>query len=551
RAAVGESVNVTVEVGNLGNYFTETFQVDVYASPSNISLESLIATGDARSAIIITPGVNVMWIEPRMLAFNPSSTPVGYRFNVTAYVSLNVPSFAWQIYLTYNKLHLIATGCWYSAGAQSEWAGTRPAYPVTPCYGSHNATHNYVLCGECLIGEYETPPGTYSLVIVEFEIVNAPPPGKTFESQIRLDVEGEFKSFMLDPDLNIIPLTFMGATYKYGEVMPPPPPPPPPPGAINIGTFTVSNLPPGGVDSRTITWNTFGVPADNYTIWALAQSLPGELSIEDNRFVDGSILLVSPPKANFTYSPTYPLPNETVVFDASHSSPNGGVIEFYVWDFGDGQTLTTSEPTATHTYLESGAYNVTLKVIDSEGLTGSCWGIVYVCFRDLSIVNVTVSTDRAYAGQKVAINVTVSNKGEGAESFGLWLYYDMEIGNLIEVRSVSLNPGETKILAFIWDTADVQPCRSYVVTAYVPPLLGERNLSDNKLECSTAVKIKMFGDVDGDGKVDMKDVAAVSRAFGSTYGLPGWNADADINGDFKVDLKDVAAVSKRFGSTCC
>ncbi|MEM2567729.1 MAG: S8 family serine peptidase, partial [Candidatus Bathyarchaeia archaeon] len=79
RAAVGESVNVTVEVGNLGNYFTETFQVDVYASPSNISLESLIATGDARSAIIITPGVNVMWIEPRMLAFNPSSTPVGYR----------------------------------------------------------------------------------------------------------------------------------------------------------------------------------------------------------------------------------------------------------------------------------------------------------------------------------------------------------------------------------------------------------------------------------------------------------------------------------------
>ncbi|MEM2781045.1 MAG: dockerin type I domain-containing protein [Candidatus Bathyarchaeia archaeon] len=61
--------------------------------------------------------------------------------------------------------------------------------------------------------------------------------------------------------------------------------------------------------------------------------------------------------------------------------------------------------------------------------------------------------------------------------------------------------------------------------------------------------IHPLGDVDlnFDGKVDMKDVAMVSKAFGSYPGQPEWDIECDVNYDGKVDMKDVAMVSKKFG----
>lgn len=56
------------------------------------------------------------------------------------------------------------------------------------------------------------------------------------------------------------------------------------------------------------------------------------------------------------------------------------------------------------------------------------------------------------------------------------------------------------------------------------------------------------GDINGDGKVDITDVALVSKAFGSRPGSPRWDArcDTDLNG--VIDITDVAFVSKLFGS---
>ncbi len=48
-----------------------------------------------------------------------------------------------------------------------------------------------------------------------------------------------------------------------------------------------------------------------------------------------------------------------IAFDASGSN---GPVDAYEWDFGDGETTTTQEPTATHTYDERGTYTVTITV---------------------------------------------------------------------------------------------------------------------------------------------------------------------------------------------
>ncbi|MEM2202344.1 MAG: cohesin domain-containing protein [Candidatus Bathyarchaeia archaeon] len=162
---------------------------------------------------------NSIWIEPFTLSFNTATTPVGFRFNVTIYTNLSVSTYAWQIYLTYNKNHLAATGCWYSLGAKSQWAGTNPTSPLTPQYGSHNATHNYVLFGESLQGQVSTPPGVYTLAIIQFEITSTPPPGQTYQSELRLDIASEtspaLRTKILDSARKTITLNYGGTTYTY------------------------------------------------------------------------------------------------------------------------------------------------------------------------------------------------------------------------------------------------------------------------------------------------------------------------------------------------
>jgi len=65
--------------------------------------------------------------------------------------------------------------------------------------------------------------------------------------------------------------------------------------------------------------------------------------------------------------------------------------------------------------------------------------------------------------------------------------------------------------------------------------------------CATYAEI--IGDVNGDGKVDIKDMAVVAQAFGSYTGHPKYNPAADVNQDGWVDIRDLAMVAKNFGHT--
>ena len=64
---------------------------------------------------------------------------------------------------------------------------------------------------------------------------------------------------------------------------------------------------------------------------------------------------------------------------------------------------------------------------------------------------------------------------------------------------------------------------------------------------SKTVVIHGPGDINGDNKVDMKDIAIAAAAFGSVVGEPGWNEGADVNHDGKIDMKDIALVAAFFG----
>ncbi len=58
------------------------------------------------------------------------------------------------------------------------------------------------------------------------------------------------------------------------------------------------------------------------------------------------------------------------------------------------------------------------------------------------------------------------------------------------------------------------------------------------------------GDVDGNGMIDLADLAGLLAAFGTSSGDPGYNADADIDDNGMVDLADLAGVLAVFGLAC-
>jgi hypothetical protein len=66
---------------------------------------------------------------------------------------------------------------------------------------------------------------------------------------------------------------------------------------------------------------------------------------------------------------------------------------------------------------------------------------------------------------------------------------------------------------------------------------------------TTASGYNLPADVNYDGKIDVKDVAAVARAYGTSYGPPtaaNWVFRADVNNDRRVDIKDVHYVASYY-----
>jgi hypothetical protein len=68
--------------------------------------------------------------------------------------------------------------------------------------------------------------------------------------------------------------------------------------------------------------------------------------------------------------------NHTMVFDASSSYDPDGMIQSYIWDFGDGTT--ESGAIVVHTYNIAGNYTVTLTVLDNAGMSMNYTQMVHI-----------------------------------------------------------------------------------------------------------------------------------------------------------------------------
>ena len=298
---------------------------------------------------------------------------------------------------------------------------------------------------------------------------------------------------------------------------------------------------------------TFKVPPDRYTI-------PGEYSIHITAMTDPvtktyattSFTLNSypcPPQASFTYYPLQVYQNMTVTLDASSSSAEGynDTIIQYEWKINDPYNPEhivktgnfTNPPTATvnHKFPYPGTFTVELNVTDNEGLWSTTSKPIKVLPEYGPTANFTWTPTTPNVNQTVTFDASQSKPGWSAK-----------ISDYAPITTYSWNfsdgtPIETASTPIISHTF-TRP-GNYSVTLTITDSVGRTNSASQIVQVLN-VTVKMY-DLNGDNKIDMKDVAIAARAFGSTPGSPNWNPVADINGDGKVDMKDIAPVARNFG----
>ncbi len=318
----------------------------------------------------------------------------------------------------------------------------------------------------------------------------------------------------------------------------------------SIETQPVVNLLPSSVTNLVFLWNTAGVPLGTYTIKANATIVQGEVNTTNNEKVDDTVWIVQYPTASFDYSPKPIIENHPGAFDASASSANGGTITKYTWDFGDGNITTTTNPIIAHTYALHGDYTVKLTVEDSEDLNDTTSKIVEVRRHDIAVIDVSPARDWIYETWTIDINVTLTNQGNFTENPVVNVYFNSTGGpQLIGTQTVGLDPGETKILTFVWDTTGVEHCHNYTITANATIPIESDN-SDNVLQSPTLVRVRLLGDISGDDYVGIDDINTMTQYFGAMEGQPRWNPDADFStpSDGYVGIDDIFFIAQRFGT---
>jgi len=298
----------------------------------------------------------------------------------------------------------------------------------------------------------------------------------------------------------------------------------------------------GDNSNDTIANHTYlddGLPNVNLTVWD--NDTP---PLTNSRSVHITVDLGVPkPVIKIFPDVPYYYVNQTLTFDASSSEPNGGEINSTRWDFGDGHNA--SDKIVPHSYRNAGNYNVTLNVTDTHGMWNDTSKTITIHQKPIGVTNIILSKTIVGQSYNVHMNVTVTNHINETETFNVTICYNTTISGPcvpLYTTNIILPAGGSTVIKFAWNTTDVA-IGNYTINAYIN--------TPEILYIDDTVKVRIIGDINADGYVEMMDNYVIDQAYGSTPDHPRWNANADIyswpDGDYYIDMMDFWVVSQHYG----
>jgi parallel beta-helix repeat protein len=213
--------------------------------------------------------------------------------------------------------------------------------------------------------------------------------------------------------------------------------------------------------------------------------------------------------------------------------------------------LNTSTGTVLWNYTTGKEVDSSPAVAYGMVFVGSLDGKVYAFgpstrVHDVAVTGVTANRTWVYQGFSVDVNITVLNKGDFDENVTVTLYYNTAANKMIGTQTLTISAGQNETVAFTWDTTGVPYPHNYTITA-VATIPADNNPADNTLAGGT-IEVRIPGDINGDGRVDILDAIQFGNYFGLRQGDKGWNPDADLNHDGQVNILDMIIVARNFGS---
>jgi|GEM_PF-2130854 hypothetical protein len=123
-----------------------------------------------------------------------------------------------------------------------------------------------------------------------------------------------------------------------------------------------------------------------------------------------------------------------------------------------------------------------------------------------------------------------------------------DIGELSSTLLVNSSVSGSGALAYIAFTPQTLGINATIQISDIELLNTTGNEIATVGPVSTTITVRLMGDVNGDNVVNMKDIALVARAFGTTTSSSNWNPACDLNYDGVVNMKDIALVARAFGT---
>jgi PKD repeat protein len=160
------------------------------------------------------------------------------------------------------------------------------------------------------------------------------------------------------------------------------------------------------------------------------------------------------PVASFFFTPSNPVVNQDIQFNATESHDPDGTIEEYKWEMGDGAALYGS--IITYQYSSSGSYTVYLRVTDNSGNTARTNQEVTVGTGQPPTASFFFNPTTPTLGESVYFNASASTDPDSTDLNYQWYFGDGDSDSGVEVYHTYSNTGTYDVVLVVTDESGNQ-----------------------------------------------------------------------------------------------